>query len=389
MESVRDMTAEQFEETEPVKVQVDQSLGSAKNTMEEHQLRAMPVVNSKNQLKGVLSYRDLIRHIQFNPGSAKLEKVIHTPPEYEQSDNLVDLSELRINSGRKMLVRLDQHDHLEAVIGDIEFARALSDAEELSDVQSRNLATRDLVEVFESTTVEQARHMMLDRNISRLPVLDKNGNLTGILRSTDVLRAMVPRQAMGSGGTRGNREGDEVFIAGGGEKDSMSDINVGELMSSDVNTHDSTITVTDAIQSMLDTEKLEVLFVENGYPESILTLKDAIQEVSELAPTDTILVSLTGLEMPEEKAVVHNAVRKQLQGSIGRKIDRPEELRIHIKKSEKDGKKHRYELNFRLFSEYGQTNVESEAWELMDAVDEGLEELDAILRKEKSKRQDH
>lgn len=389
MESAREKIAENFENREPEKVKVDSSLSSAKNTMEEKELRALPVVNSKNQLQGIIGYRDLVRHLQFNPSSTKLEKVIHQPPNYSEGDSLVKLCDLRINSGRKMLVRTDQHEHIEAVVGDMEFARALSDVEELSRMETGRVETRDLIEVFEEDTVEKARHLMLDNNISRLPVLDKNGNLEGVLRSTDVLRALVARESMDAGGTRGDRQGDEVLTAGGGEKESMSDITVRELMSREISTSEDHMPVTEACAEMRDSGLMEVLFVDGTYPESIVTLKDAVKEISDLAPEDTILVSLTGLDLPEEKAVVHNAVKRQIQGSIGRKIDRPEELRIHVKKSEKDGKRHRYELNFRLFSEFGQTNVDSEAWELMDAVDEGLEDLDTKLRKEKSKHQDH
>jgi len=42
---------------------------------------------------------------------------------------------------------------------------------------------------------------MLDSNISRLPVLDKNGKLTGIIHSTDLLNTMVSRQSPDAGGT--------------------------------------------------------------------------------------------------------------------------------------------------------------------------------------------
>jgi CBS domain-containing protein/ribosome-associated translation inhibitor RaiA len=368
-------------------VEVDDSLSSVKAKMEDEDLRAVAVVNSKNQLKGAVSYRELIRGIQFAPDRTRLERVMHQPPEFGEDHSLVELCDLRIETGRKLLVRTDEHGHLEGGVGDAQFLGALRRLE--LDESTRRLTPNRLVEVFEQDTVEEARHLMLDNNISRLPVLNENGELTGILRSTDVLAALEPRQQMSSGGTQGGRSGGDVKIAGGGEKQSLGKVTVDQLMSRDPSTSEEHMELSEALDTMESRGQDEIIFVDGSYPESILTLKDAVEHVAEMAATDTVLVSLVGLEMPEEKSAVHSKIAQQLQGSLGRKLEQPEELRVHVKKSEKDGRKHRYELNFRLFSELGQLNVESEEWELMDAVDSGLSELDARVRKEKDKRTDY
>lgn len=384
-----EITADLFEEKEPTTVSSESSVSSVKNTMENENLRAVPVVNPKNQLQGIVGYRDLIRRMQFNPKTTKLEKVMHNPPEYSKEDNLIELCELRINSGKKMLARTDQHEHLEAVIGDKEYAAALKDADEIEKISTEDLSVTELFTTFEKDSIDEARHLMLDENVSRLPVLDKNGKMTGILRSTDVLKALVPRESQDAGGTAGNREGSEMKMSGGGEKESMSSIPVREIMESQFNGSTEHLQGDKAIEKMIEKNAHELVFLKDRYPQSIITLKDFMKYISGFAPGSTILVSITGLETPEEKAAVHRAVKRQLQGSLGRKIKRPEELKIHVKKSEKDGKRHRYELNFKLFSEYGMVNVETEGWELVDSVDEALEQLNSKIRKEKGKRTDY
>jgi CBS domain-containing protein len=388
MNSVYDLKADKIMNEEPVKVEMGKSLSQIKNKMEEHNLRAIPVVDEKNVLEGVVGYRDLIRFIQFNPETTKVSKVIHQPPEFELSDTLVDLADLRINSGRKMLVST-ANGKLRGVIGDQEFADAMKDVEELEKTSTRSLCSEDLITVFEDESLEEARHKMLDNNISRVPVTDKQGNLTGIIHSTDMLKTLVPRDRQNSGGTSGNREGNEVYIQGGGEKQKMSDVPASEIMNRMVNTSKEHMDVSEALAKMADQETFEIVFVDDKYPETIVTLKDFIDEVSDHEQENAILVSLVGLDLPEEKAAVHKKVKNQLQGGLGRKLENPDELRLRIKKADKDGKKHRYEIDFQLVCEYGVISLSAEEWDLLDAVDEGLGELDTIVAKKKDKRSDH
>jgi ribosomal subunit interface protein len=242
--------------------------------------------------------------------------------------------------------------------------------------------------VFEEDNIEKARHMMLDNNISRLPVTDNSGNLTGILKSTDLLRSMVPRDGQGSGGTAGDRKGNEVYIAGGNEKETMNQVSVGELMDRMVTTSEGYPNGEEAIETMIKQDSGEIVVTDDKYPEAILTVKDFINYVESLKPSNTVLVNLVGLEIPEEKAALHDKIRKQLRGSLGRKLDEPKELSVHVKKAEKDGTKHRYELNVKLHSEYGVTHVEEEGWELLDVLDTALDELNTQIRKKKEKRDD-
>jgi CBS domain-containing protein len=381
------LIAEQVMEDEPLTVSSDKRLSQVKNRMEEEDIRAMPIVSEGDRLEGVVGYRDLIRFIQFNPSKTKLSKVMHQPPEFDREDNLVEISDLRINSGRKMLV-LTEGGKLKGVIGDQQFLEAFREVEELEDISARKAATEEILTVFEEDSLDKARHRMLDKNISRLPVKDKNGNLTGILRSTDLLRAMVPREAPHSGGAAGDRKGNEVYIAGGDEKESLSHVTVDQLMNRMVTTSEEELDGVEVTELMLEQETTDVVFVDGKYPEAILTAKDLINHLESLKPSETILVNLVGVDVPEEKSALHKQIRNQLRGSLGRKLDRPEELRVHVKKAEKEGTKHRYELNVKLTSEYGVTNVEQDGWELLEAMDEALDKLNTRVRKMKEQRKE-
>ncbi|QGA80404.1 CBS domain-containing protein [Candidatus Nanohalobium constans] len=385
--SLRDRSATEVMNENPETVQNDANLAKAKNKMEEHDLRALTVVDSKNRVEGAIGYRDLIRHVQFNPDNASLEKVMHNPPKFEDSDSLVDIAELRIESGRKMLVKT-KNGKLQGIVGDDEFREAFVNAEEFSQVTTLDLGANEVLQAFEEDSIEEVRHKMLDNNISRLPVLDNSGNLTGIVTSTDLLKVMISRERQGSGGTsRDNLQ--DLNISGGSEKESMAQIEISEIMDRTPLTIEGHQDADEAIQKMSENDEKEVIIVEDRYPQSIVTVKDYIEEVSNLQQRNAVLVNLTGLDVDEEKAAVHNKIETQLRGSLGRKLKRPEELNLVMKKAEKDGKKHRYEATMKLFSEFGQTTVQSEAWDLLEVVDDCLSEMNRLIRDKKEQRTEH
>ena len=382
MKTLHEVSAKQVMNAEPETVEKTQSLGSIKDFMEEEGLRAVAVEHD-GEFKGAISYRELIRHAQYNPESSKLEKVIHRPPEFEASESLVDVAKLRIASGRKLLVALEG-DKLKGLIADQEFLDVSGRIKEFENYSTRNLASTDLIEVFEEDPIDKARNLMLDKNISRLPVLDSEGELSGIIRSTDLLKMIVPKESQSDSGS-GPRsfEGD---LEGSGEKESMSNITVDQVMNTTPVTEEGFGPTNEVVELMQERDQTDVIITDSSYPEAIVTVKDFVDYIRDQGQHNMVLVNLVGLEVEEEKAEVHDKIATQLRGSLGRKVEKPEELSMHFKKSDKDGKKHRFEVKAKFYSEFGITTATVEDWDLMTVVDQALDEINVQVRKENEKR---
>lgn len=54
----------------------------------------------------------------------------------------------------------------------------------------RDIMTDDVISVTEDRPVEDAATLMMDREISRLPVITKSGKLVGIITKRDIIRAI-------------------------------------------------------------------------------------------------------------------------------------------------------------------------------------------------------
>jgi acetoin utilization protein AcuB len=108
--------------------------------MKEHSIRHLPVVDAQQQLLGIVSDRELRR------------------PDW------VDESP------------------------DISHVYYLDDQMQVSDVMIRKI---HLLHTFD--TLDKAVKLLLNNNIGGAPVLDKTGNLVGMLSSVDLLRALRDR----------------------------------------------------------------------------------------------------------------------------------------------------------------------------------------------------
>ena len=385
MKQPESISASQISNTDPKTIEKTKSLSQVKNLMEEERKLAVPVVDEKNNFEGAIGYRELIRFLQVNPEHTKLSKVTHQPPEYETEDNLVELADLRINSGRKMMVNTEG-DKLKSVIGEQELLEGFKQTKVSENVTTLDVGTSEVITVFEDDSFEEARHKILDNNISRLPVLDNNGKLVGKLHSLDLLKLLVPREKINSGGTSSSAQGQkDVQIAGGIEKEKISNIEVQEFMDRTPTVNEGHISAKEAADKMLESNSTDVIITNDQYPISVTTVKDFLDHLNRFKKRESVLINLIGLELPEEKAAIHDKIKNQIQGSIGRKLDKPTEITFHFKKKEKDGKKHRYELNAKLRSDaqYGIITADTESWDLLEGTDDLLAKLNKQILKKK------
>jgi CBS domain-containing protein/ribosome-associated translation inhibitor RaiA len=374
MKSFRDISAEQIARTDLVSIDSRQSPSKIKAKMEEHDLREIPVVDGK-KLKGMISYRELIRKINTDPTNTTAETVMHQPPTAENGMNLIELAQLRRDSGVKRFV-LQEGDQLKAVIGEEEMVFALTGgADELRGLQFQDLMNTELIALKEgdkhTTLVEEMR----DHNISRIPIVDNQGKLTGIVSSQDALRSMVPREQM----TRGDRAG---------EKDDMSDIPCRELMRPDVLTiQDPKNDLTDVIEQMKRKGAREAILTEGGSPEAILTLRDILDYIATFEETDAVLVNLINVDDNTEKRQIHEKIETAVQGALGRMVT-PKEINLHVKKYDEEGSRQKYSIQAKMFSDRGITMVKGHGWNLLDTVDEIIERLKERAKDEKEKERD-
>jgi CBS-domain-containing membrane protein len=139
-------------------VEASNRLGDVVRDLVKRTFRAVPVVDNDKRVVGIISNGDLVRRGQV---AVRLE-LLRALPESEREDILADLAS--------------------------------------SELKAEDIMTRDVVTVPETAHVREAAALMLHHQLKRLPVVDENGKLAGIVSRVDLLRT-VATAATASGPT--------------------------------------------------------------------------------------------------------------------------------------------------------------------------------------------
>lgn len=136
-----------------ITVNVDDSVEKCAKLLQEHNISGLPVTDSSGKVVGMVTEGDLIRRASR----------IKVPGYLEILGGLIYLG-----SPKKFVDELQ---------------RAMS-------LEAGQLMSRSIVAVKPDDTLEKAATLMVEKNISRLPVIDEKEKLVGILSRRDIMGSL-------------------------------------------------------------------------------------------------------------------------------------------------------------------------------------------------------
>ncbi len=155
-----DTTVSQIMSTPVVSVNKNKTLQEAVDILSKHKFSGLPVVDEDGRLTGIFSETDVIRY------SERLNVV----PLYDvygwvsPHANLTDMIALR------------------------------KGIERLSTTQIEKIITKNVITVKDDSTASEAAQIMNKRNINRLPVVDCDNRVVGIISRADLIKYMANRK---------------------------------------------------------------------------------------------------------------------------------------------------------------------------------------------------
>ncbi len=137
-----------------VTVREDDSIRDVASEIVDCRVSGFPVVNDQHRVVGIITEGDLLR---------RLREV-------------------------QMPVFMD-------ILGGLVPLRSLSSVEEelaeVTGTQVRDLMSHPVVTVKEDADVREVANLLVSRNIKRVPVVDEDGRLVGIISRSDIVRSMI------------------------------------------------------------------------------------------------------------------------------------------------------------------------------------------------------
>ena len=364
---VKDVIVEDF-----ISISPDDSVSKLISLIESDNIREI-IITEKGKLKGVVYSKDISNKGITNPAKTKVSSLMKFPmPTVLSNQDINDAAELIFKTGLKSLPIIEN----EKMIGIV----TLSD---IIDIASKTKEFRQTIaetimsspEIIDSSTdIGKARLLMREKNVSRLPVVDKNQKLIGIVTIFDLLKAIKPRERMD-------------FYSMSAEKEKMMGISASVIMNTSPLTIDKKQTLTDITSLMKKNNTDGAIVVENNKPVGIVTSKDLLEVYVSSLKKKGFYYQIGGLTDEDEfiMATVDRMIRDTLQKLS--KIYNPQFFFLHVKKYDKKGKG-KYSIRTRFKTDKGIFVSRSYAWDLRDAVNEALDNLKKIMIKESEGKRD-
>ncbi len=215
---------------EVVTVSPDMILGRAAKVMVEKRLKRLPVVDGEGKLVGILGRLDILNTIaavhmpEWHPEARPLgeqatvgDVMTREVPTVRDSATVEEIFGLLVASSHKRVVVVDEARRVVGIIADSDLISRVSreswpgimevlisrvplgkiSAEARRHIQklrgrfAREFMTREVITVNEKMPVASALALSAEKRAKRMPVVDAEGRLVGIVGRTEMMRALL------------------------------------------------------------------------------------------------------------------------------------------------------------------------------------------------------
>ena len=249
-------------------VDAEERLGKIRSLFERENPRGV-IVTDDGEYAGVIGQRQLVQsHVEDD---TKAESLLVSAPKVGRTDDVREVARVLVEGGTKV-APVFEADRLWGIVTTNAILEAVLDHLDALTVEA--IYTEDVVTVTEDTNIGRAINLLREHSISRLPVLDDAGLLSGILTTHDIVNVVVRDMDKTTVGER----------AGGNDR--ILDIPVYDEMASPVATTSLDESVDRSVERML----------ENDYTGLIVTPKDDDRKVEGILTKTDVLRALTYTE---------------------------------------------------------------------------------------------
>lgn len=136
-----------------ITIKEDSSINELSDLLLKQKISGVPVVNKNNELVGVVTEADIVYQ----------NTDLHFPTYLKLLDGIIYLESLN------------------------KFKRSL---EKHMGTKVKDIMTSPAITVGEDEEVSEIANLMVRKNINRVPVVEENGNLVGIITRADIIKSM-------------------------------------------------------------------------------------------------------------------------------------------------------------------------------------------------------
>ncbi|GGL50495.1 CBS domain-containing protein [Halocalculus aciditolerans] len=266
-----------------VEVESEDRLGKVRSLFDEENPKGI-IVMEAGQYAGVITERQLLRsHIDDD---TKAHAMMKPAPKIDRTEDIRETARMLVEGNTKV-APVFEADRLWGIITEDQILDAVLDSLDALDVA--DIYTANVITIDEDDTMGRVINLLRENGISRLPVVDEDGFLTGVVTTNDIVDFVV-RQ--GDKTTRGDRSG---------EIERLLDLPVYDVMSSPVETVALETSVEDAVATMLENDYSGLVVTDpddDRVVGGVLTKTDVLRALS-YTEEETMDVQITNIDLLE------------------------------------------------------------------------------------------
>ncbi|MFB6105875.1 MAG: CBS domain-containing protein [Halobacteriaceae archaeon] len=354
-------------------VDADERLGKIRSIFEEDAPKAV-VVTDDGDYAGIITRKQLLQsHIEDKTRAKAL--VRNNVPRVRRHEDVRDTARMLVEADT-MVAPVFEGETLWGVVTGDDILRAVIDS--LDAITVGDIYTDDPITIEEDTGVGRVVNLMREHTVSRLPVLNENGYLTGIVTTQDVVDVVVRQMSKATTGDRA------------GESERVLDLPAYDLMTDHVVTVDTEATVESAVRTMFDNGFSGLVVTpadDDRVVEGVLTKTDVLRALS-FTEQNHMDVQITNIDLLD--TVSRQEVRTAVEG-IASKYEDMQVLHAHVRLS-----KHKEKLRgtplirceVRLRTNRGQVAGSGEGYGAENALYVALDKLERNVLELKGLRSD-
>ncbi|WP_096389812.1 CBS domain-containing protein [Halopenitus persicus] len=299
---------------EYVEVDVDERLAKVRSLFDRENPKGI-IVTEDGDYAGVVGEKQLIRSRMGD--DTKVSAVMKPAPEIALREDIREAARLLIEGNVKIAPVYDG-EKLYGIITEDAILEAVIDSLDANTVDQ--VYTADVITIGEKEHVGQAINRLRKHGISRLPVHNEAGGLTGVVTTNDIVDFVVRDQDRQGSGDRA------------GDIDRMLDLPVYDLMSSPALTARPDETTKVALERMFDNDVagLVVTSDDEGSVTGIITKTDILRSLT-FTEEESMDVQITNIELLD--TISRDHVIESIQ-DVTNKYEKMQVFHAHVRLQE-------------------------------------------------------
>jgi predicted transcriptional regulator/ribosome-associated translation inhibitor RaiA len=345
--------------SEYIEVDVSERLGKIRSIFERDNPKGI-VVTRDGEYEGIIGEKQLIRsHIEDD---TKAGALVQSAPHVDRHEDVREVARVLVEGDAKV-APVYQGESLWGIVTQDAILEAV--VENLDALDVEQIFTDDVVAIGEKDHVGQAINRLREHGISRLPVIDGDGRLSGVITTYDIVEFVVrDKERQG----RGDRRGD---------LDRMLDLPVYDLMTSPVLTTTSGESVRDAVERMLENDIAGLIVTpedDDDIVRGVITKTDVLRALT-FTEEEHMDVQITNVDL------LDSITRETVVANITDVVDKYQEMQVfhaHVRLHEHKEKLRGTPLiqcQIRLRTSHGQVAGTGEGYGAEHAFNVALDKL--------------